>query len=197
MKKRKLFTIFGLLFAAMLQLAGCAPAEKEVVLIEYDGLSAYEIFCKNYIYIESEEQWIDDLVDGIFCKNYIYIESEEQWIDDLVDGTLQRIDNSVLEEKLIWHGSIEDKFTDDKILLTIDKYFCDKTFTVEDFHMIDVAEAKSLGGGRLSDGSPANQMYTLTLEEPGKVNVIKAIRKLEIFAFTKCAAPNGLDAADS
>ena len=175
MKKRKLFTIFGLLFAAMLLLAGCAPAEKEVVLIEHDGLSAYEIF----------------------CKNYIYIESEEQWIDDLVDGTLQRIDNSVLEEKLIWNGSIEDKFTDDKILLTIDKYFCDKTFTVEDFHMIDVAEVKSLGGGRLSDGSPANQMYTLTLEEPGKVNVIKAIRKLEIFAFTKCAAPNGLDVADS
>ena len=175
MKKRKLFTIFGLLFAAMLLFAGCAPAEKEVVLIEYDDLSAYEIF----------------------CKNYIYIESEEQWIDDLVDGTLQRIDNSVLEEKLIWHGSIEDKFTDDKILLTIDKYFCDKTFTVEDFHMIDVTEVKSLGGGRLPDGSPANQMYTLTLEEPGKVNVIKAIRKLEIFAFTKCAAPNGLDMADS
>ena len=175
MKKRKLFTIFGLLFAAMLLFAGCAPAEKEVVLIEHDGLSAYEIF----------------------CKNYIYIESEEQWIDDLVDGTLQRIDNSVLEEKLIWNGSIEDKFTDDKILLTIDKYFCDKTFTVEDFHMIDVAEVKSLGGGRLPDGSPANQMYTLTLKEPGKVNVIKAIRKLEIFAFTKCAAPNGLDAADS
>ena len=168
MKKRKLFTIFGLLFAAMLLLAGCAPAEKEVVLIEHDGLSAYEIF----------------------CKNYIYIESEEQWIDDLVDGTLQRIDNSVLEEKLIWHGSIEDKFTDDKILLTIDKYFCDKTFTVEDFHMIDVAEVKSLGGGRLPDGSPANQMYTLTLKEPGKVNVIKAIRKLEIFAFTQCAWPN-------
>ena len=168
MKKRKLFTIFGLLFAAMLLLAGCAPAEKEVVLIEHDGLSAYEIF----------------------CKNYIYIESEEQWIDDLVDGTLQRIDNSVLEEKLIWHGSIEDKFTDDKILLTIDKYFCDKTFTVEDFHMIDVAEVKSLGGGRLPDGSPANQMYTLTLEEPGKVNVIKAIRKLEIFAFTYAAQPN-------
>ena len=168
MKKRKLFTIFGLLFAAMLLFAGCAPAEKEVVLIEHDGLSAYEIF----------------------CKNYIYIESEEQWIDDLVDGTLERIDNSVLEEKLIWNGSIEDKFTDDKILLTIDKYFCDKTFTVEDFHMIDVAEVKSLGGGRLPDGSPANQMYTLTLKEPGKVNVIKAIRKLEIFAFTQCAWPN-------
>ena len=156
MKKRKLFTIFGLFFAAVLLLAGCSPAEKEVVLIEHDGLSTYEIFCKNYIYIESEEQF----------------------------------DNSVLEEKLIWHGSIEDKFTDDKILLTIDKYFCDKTFTVEDFHMIDVAEVKSLGGGRLPDGSPANQTYTLTLREPGKANVIKAIRKLEIFAFTKVASPN-------
>ena len=152
----------------MLLLAGCAPAEKEVVLIEHDGLSAYEIF----------------------CKNYIYIESEEQWIDDLVDGTLQRIDNSVLEEKLIWHGSIEDDFTDNEIILTIDKYFCDKTFTVEDFHMIDVAEVEQKTEGRLPDGSPTNQTYTLTLKEPGKVNVIKAIRKLEIFAFTQCAWPN-------
>lgn len=168
MKKRKLFTIFGLLFAAMLLFAGCAPAEKEVVLIEYDGLSAYEIF----------------------CKNYIYIESEEQWIDDLLNGTLQRIDNSVLEEKLIWNGSIEDDFTDDKILLIIDKYFCDKTFTVEDFHMIDVTKVEQWTEGRLPDGSPSRQIYALTLEEPGKVNVIKAIRKLEIFAFTYAAQPN-------
>ena len=168
MKKRKLFTIFGLLFAAMLLLAGCAPAEKEVVLIEYDGLSAYEIF----------------------CKNYIYIESEEQWIEDLLNGTLERVDNSVLEEKLIWKGSIEDDFTDDKVLLIIDKYFCDKTFTVEDFHMIDVAEVEQKAEGRRPDGSPSHQMYALTLKEPSKVNVIKSIRKLEIFAFTKVASPN-------
>ena len=168
MKKRKLFTIFGLLFAAMLLLAGCAPAEKEVVLIEYDGLSTYEIF----------------------CKNYIYIESEEQWIDDLLNGTLERVDNSVLEEKLIWNGSLEDDFTDDKILLIIDQYFCDKTFTVEDFHMIDVAEVEQKAEGRRPDGSPSHQMYALTLKEPSKVNVIKAIRKLEIFAFTYTAQPN-------
>ena len=168
MKKRKLFTIFGLLFAAMLLFAGCAPAEKEVVLIEYDGLSAYEIF----------------------CKNYIYIESEEQWIEDLLNGTLERVDNSVLEEKLIWHGSIEDDFTDNEIILIIDKYFCDKTFTVEDFHMIDVTKVEQKTEGRLPDGSPANQTYTLTLREPGKANVIKAIRKLEIFAFTYAAQPN-------
>ena len=168
MKKRKLFTVFGLLLAAMLLFAGCAPAEKEVILIEHDGLSTYEIF----------------------CKNYIYIESEEQWIDDLLNGTLERVDNSVLEEKLLWHGSIEDDFTDDKVLLTIDKYFCDKTFTVEDFHMIDVAEVEQTSDGRLPDGSPVNQIYTLTLKEPGKVNVIKAIRKLEIYAFTQCAWPN-------
>ena len=168
MKKRKPFTILGLFFAAVLLLAGCSPAEKDVILIEHDGLSTYEIF----------------------CKNYIYIESEEQWIDDLLNGTLERVDNSVLEEKLIWNGSLEDDFTDNEIILIIDQYFCDKTFTVEDFHMIDVAEVKSLGGGRLPDGSPANQTYTLTLREPGKANVLKAIRKLEIFAFTKVASPN-------
>ena len=127
MKKKLIFTISSLLFAAMLLFAGCAPAEKEVVLIEYDGLSAYEIF----------------------CKNYIYIESEEQWIDDLLNGTLQRIDNSVLEEKLIGNGSIEDDFTDNEIILIIDKYFCDKTFTVEDFHMIDVTKVEQWTEGRL------------------------------------------------
>ena len=168
MKKRKLFTIFGLLFAAMLLFAGCAPAEKEVVLIEYDGLSTYEIF----------------------CKNYIYIESEEQWIDDLLNGTLERVDNSVLEEKLIWNGSLEDDFTDNEIILIIDQYFCDKTFTVEDFHMIDVAEVEQKAEGRRPDGSPSHQMYALTLKEPSKVNVIKSIRKLEIFAFTYTAQPN-------
>ena len=179
MKKRYLPTIVVLILSLTTLTAlfcGCAnnaKTEKETIVIEYDGLSAYEIF----------------------CKHYIYIESEKQWIDDLTDGTLERIDNSVLEEKFIWRGSIEDKFTDDKVILTIDKYFCDKTFTAEDFHMIDVAEVKSLGGGRASDGSPANQIYTLTLREPSKVNVIKAIRKLEIFAFTKMASPNGLDAA--
>ena len=30
-----------------------------------DGLSTYEIFCKNYIYIESEKQWLDDLMNEI------------------------------------------------------------------------------------------------------------------------------------
>ena len=97
MKKRKPFTILGLFFAAVLLLAGCSPAEKDVILIEHDGLSTYEIF----------------------CKNYIYIESEEQWIDDLLNGTLERVDNSVLEEKLIWNGSLEDDVTDNEIILII------------------------------------------------------------------------------
>lgn len=174
MKKRYLLAIIVLILSFTALFCGCSnnadeiKTEKETIVIEYDGLSAYEIF----------------------CKHYSYIESEKQWIDDLVDGTLERIDNSVLEEKIIWKGSIEDDFTDDKVLLIIDKYFCDKTFTAEDFHMIDVANVEQKTEGRAPDGSPANQIYTLTLEEPGKVNVIKAIRKLEIFAFTQCAWPN-------
>ena len=49
-----------------------------------------------------------------------------------------------------------------------------------------------MDGRPLAGWFPANQTYTLTLREPGKANVIKAIRKLEIFAFTKVASPNML-----
>ena len=56
MKKRKLFTIFGLFLATMLLFAGCgAPAEKEVVLIEHDGLSTYEIFLQKTTFISNRK----------------------------------------------------------------------------------------------------------------------------------------------
>lgn len=176
MKKSHSFIIITLIFALSMLLCGCShnnseiKAENETIIIECDGLSAYEIF----------------------CKHYIYIDSEKQWIDDLVEGKLERVDNSVLEEKILWNGSIEDDFEDNKIILTVDKYFYDKTFTVDDFHMIEAEEVKLINNYS-TESSPGNQIYVITINNVGKINVIKSIRKLEIFAFTKQATPNLID----
>lgn len=177
MKKSHSFIIITLIFALSMLFCGCShnnseiKTENETIIIECDGLSAYEIF----------------------CKHYIYIDSEKQWIDDLVEGKLERVDNSVLEEKILWNGSIEDDFEDNKIILTVDKYFYDKTFTVDDFHMIEAEEVKVINNYS-TESSPGDQIYVITINNVGKINVIKSIRKLEIFAFTKQATPNLIDA---
>ena len=176
MKKNHFLIIITLIFALSVSFFGCScnnskmKTENEIVIVECDGLSSYEIF----------------------CKHYIYIDSEKQWIDDLVEGKLARIDNSVLEEKILWNGNINDDFEDNTIILTVDKYFYDKTFTVDDFHMIEAEEVKLLANYS-TEGVPGNQIYEITIKNIGKVNVIKSIRKLEIFAFTKQATPNLID----
>ena len=173
MKKKYVIVIAVLLAACVAVFAGCGEQGEKGERGEpgRDGLSAYEIF----------------------CKNYIYIESEKQWIDDLVSGTLERIDNSVLEEKEYWPGSINYDFTDDKVWLMIDKYFYQKEYTVEDFHMIEVEKVEL--GVDLTDGGqkPGNKTYWITLKEKSKQAVIDAIHKLEIYAFTKSACPNEID----
>lgn len=138
------------------------------ILQPSDGLSAYEIF----------------------CKHYIYIKSEKEWIDELVSGTLERIDNSVLEEKIYWHGNINTDFHEDKVFVIIDKYFYNKQFTIEDFHMVELESVELRYVYMKADEEVGNQLYELTLKNKSKQSVIDAIRKLEIFAFAQMVYPN-------
>lgn len=131
-----------------------------------DGLSTYEIF----------------------CKNYIYIESEKQWLDDLMNGELERVDNSVLDEKIYWGGNVDTKFVPGEILLTVDKYFYQKKFTAEDFHMIDVEKVEAEDYNDYS--TPHENIYLITLKDKSTQALADAIWKLEIYAFTKMASPN-------
>lgn len=166
MKKKLILVLTGLIVIAVSLFAGCSVEKGdsgEKGENGSDGLSAYEIY----------------------CKYYIYIESEKQWIDDLVAGRLENIDNSVLEEKIYWRGTIDDDFTDDEIILITDNYFSDKEFTTADFHMIEVEKVELIT--KYSTGS---RYYLVTLKNKGKQSVIDAIRKLEIFAFVKSASPN-------
>ena len=119
-----------------------------------------------------------------YCKNYIYIKPESVWREEQESGTLDYLDNSVLEEKHTFKLTLTDEFTDNEIYLHTDKYFSDKTFTISDFHMIDVKDVELLAAYK-----SGNQAYILTLSTPGKENVIRSIKKLEIFAFTQAATP--------
>ena len=120
-----------------------------------------------------------------YCKNYIYIKPESVWREEQESGTLDYLDNSVLEEKQPFVLNKSDEFDDKTILLTTDKYFSDKTFTIPDFHMVDVKDVKLV-----ANYQSGNQFYALTLSTPSEENVIRSIKKLEIFAFTKMASPN-------
>ena len=123
-----------------------------------------------------------------YCKNYIYIKPESVWREEQESGTLDYLDNSVLEEKDIFELKLNDEYEDNEIYLHTDKYFSDKTFTISDFHMIDVKDVKLLAAYK-----SGNQAYILTLSTPGKENVIRSIKKLEIYAFTQTAEPCMID----
>ena len=133
-----------------------------------DGLSTYEIF----------------------CKNYIYIDSEKQWLDDLMNGELERVDNSVLDEKIYWDGNVDAEFVPGEIFLTVDKYFYQKEFTAEDFHMIDVEKVEAEDYNDYS--TPHENSYLITLKDKSTQALADAIWKLEIYAFTQMASPNYL-----
>lgn len=124
-----------------------------------------------------------------YCKNYIYIKTEAEWNAEKTNGTLERLDNAVLEKKVPFVLKKDDSFADDHILITIDKYFKDKTFALSDFHMVDINQVDLIGDYRY-EGGTGNQTYLLTLRFPSKENVIRSIKKLEIYAFTLNASPD-------
>ncbi len=143
--KRKLFLLLALTLIISLLFTGCSANKGDNGDMGASGLSAYEIY----------------------CKHYIYIESEKQWIDDLVDGKLEKTDNSVLEEKIYWAGNINNDFSDNEVLLVTDKYFSEKEFTIQDFHMLEVEKVKLISNNS-KDNEPGHQIYLITIKNKGK-----------------------------
>ena len=105
-----------------------------------------------------------------------------------MNGELERVDNSVLDEKIYWGGNVDTKFVPGEILLTVDKYFYQKKFTAEDFHMIDVEKVEAEDYNDYS--TPHENIYLITLKDKSTQALADAIWKLEIYAFTKMASPN-------
>lgn len=109
----------------------------------------------------------------------------------------------IMEEKRYSNATMDDDFADDRILVTIqnDYSLAFHTYTPEDFPEIKCIEVEDLStaSGELAklivDGDPLpsryppgwrewdiqnyNQILRITLKNPGKKNVLKAIEKLE------------------
>lgn len=106
----------------------------------------------------------------------------------------------VMEEKRYSNATMDDDFADDRILVTIqnDYSLAFHTYTPEDFPEIKCVKVEELTSGEyekaIVEGNPLpddhpwkdqidihkyHQILCITLKNPGKKNVLKAIEKLE------------------
>ena len=98
--------------------------------------------------------------------------------------------------KTIWDGNINDNFDDRNILIVIDKNYTNWRFYASDFKMVDVVKVQSLSvlrlmsRGALIDISNWRDIWCIEIGNPGKQNVINAIRELEKLPFIEYAGPN-------
>ena len=121
----------------------------------------------------------DPIDDGI---------SNTAMIDNIIDNFDEPV---VLEDKILVQATIEQDFTDDTVLVIIDKNFFYRQFTVEDFAAVNAVSVSWLTESYLADPPEAlNHIYAIKLGETGKQNVLDAIKILETFDFVKCAEPN-------
>ena len=101
-----------------------------------------------------------------------------------------------IDEKKRWEGSIDDDFTDDKVLIAINEKYHNYRFTEKDFPGLSLEKIKCVteyAYAKYSEGSyPDNfhHIYVLTLKNKSKENVVKSIRICEEFDFVDFAEPN-------
>ena len=107
----------------------------------------------------------------------------------------------VLEEKIIWNGTISDEFDDETILITIDKNFKAIRFEADDFVGVNVAEIARLSSIKFDEAESWPEdftvIYTIKIGNKGKQNLINAIRELEKLDFIRSASPNSFDSPDN
>ncbi|MCI8590318.1 MAG: S8 family serine peptidase [Clostridiales bacterium] len=108
-------------------------------------------------------------------------------------------DNDTLSDKIICQATLEDHFTDDCVVVVIDKNNSgvNKFFSKEKFKGIDLTSVEDLTE---IEGDPDTKLYLdqenfkqvlkLSLVKTGKKEVLKAIRKLEKLDFVYSASPN-------
>lgn len=117
------------------------------------------------------------------------------------------------EEKYICKATLDDNFSDDKVLFVINKELSksDPEFTPDDFKNIEIAEIRRITSaiGDLTSPSATPEeaerkkktlaltnleefrhIYAITLKNPSKENVLKAIKELEKIDYIVSAEPN-------
>jgi len=103
-------------------------------------------------------------------------------------------ENTVFDEKIIANVSIDDHFADDSIVLIIDGNFTDWRIYAKDFETANVevimVDCLTITDMETIDREIFRHIYSITLKNKSKQNVIDVIKKLEKFPFIKYAGPN-------
>jgi hypothetical protein len=97
-----------------------------------------------------------------------------------------------LETKIIWSGNISEDFDDKTILIITDKNYTSWRFLASDFFDVNVKCVQSLMVQRLMKypNYGFGDIIKIEIGNPGKQNVIDAIKNLEKLDFIKYAGPN-------
>jgi len=114
-------------------------------------------------------------------------------------GVIDEVEDLGLETKIIWSGTIADIVDNETILITIDKHFNAKEFTVDDFKMVEIVEesfawlTKTAYDERVENGTLTDDfrhIIIIKITDKGAQNLINAIRVLEAVNFVNSASPN-------
>jgi len=174
------------------------PREEEVYIkyeleIVVDGVSflygpviggTIEIYDNGKLY-SMQEAYDKGLLKREDLKNIAYYQNEGFILPE-------RTDKSPIEEKILWSGNINEDFDDRTLLIVTDKNYNSWRFLASDFTDVNVVTVQSLMVQRLMryPNYDSGDIISIGIGNPGKKNVIDAIRKLEKLDFIKWAGPN-------
>ena len=102
--------------------------------------------------------------------------------------------NAILDKKIISNITANDDFADDSILIIIDGNFTDWRIYAKDFEIagieVTLVYCLTVTNMETIDRDLFRHIYSITLKNKGKQNIINAIKKLEKLPFIKYAGPN-------
>jgi hypothetical protein len=147
------------------------------------------VIYKNGILYDMQEAYDKGLLARENLKSIAYYQNEGFILP-------QRTPKIPLEEKIIWGGDISQGFDDKTLLILMDKNYTSWRFFANDFLGVNVKYVRSLGVKRLLNSQypltndDFNDILEIGIGNPGKQNVINAIKNLEKLDFIKYAGPN-------
>lgn len=170
--------------------------EMEVVIdgvsFFYDGsVSVAALIYNNGAFYSLQNAYDDGLLKKDDLKSIAYYQNKETIFPE-------REHKKPLDEKKIWNGNIDQNFDDITIIMVIDKNYTDWRFYASDFKNVNVVSVRSLMVLRLMNPNAGvnnkdfHDIISIEIGNPGKQNVIDAIRELEKLEFVMSAEPNYL-----
>lgn len=152
-------------------------------------ISAQIVLYKEGIFYGLREAYRDNLLSKADLENIAYLQNE---------GVVfpERTRRSPTDEKIIWDGDINQDFNDTTVLVVMDKNYSSWRFYASDFIGVNIAAVRSLSVLRLmSESALVNRenyhdILAIEIGNPGKQNVVNAIRELEKLDFVMSAGPD-------